>query len=73
MFTFVLTLRHNIWNTVNVANFCEKNMCNKMKKTKKYHTVETIQKSIPLTHKNDRSLSWLGTGTSINSDRAKLG
>ena len=47
---------------------------------KKYHTVGTIPKkytkkeakSILLTQIHDRSLSWLGTGTSIKSGEIKL-
>jgi len=52
-------------------------------KTKKDHTVGTVPKfirnivevgtfDIHNTHIHDRSLSWLSTGTSINSDKVKL-
>jgi hypothetical protein len=34
--------------------------------------VETDPKSILLTHIHDRSLSWIGTGTSIKSGGVKL-
>jgi len=46
-------------------------------KTKKYHTVGTVPKcdrkiDTPNIHIHDRSLSWIGTGTSIKSGGAKL-
>ena len=52
-------------------------------KNKKYHTVRTIQKSNlkivergkndpPNKQIHDRSISWLGTGTSIKSGGVKL-
>jgi len=49
---------------------------NKMK-NKTYHTVEVQlqyqrSNSIPLTQIHGRSLSWLGTGTSIKCERVKL-
>ena len=65
--------------------FIEKIICrlneNKMKKPK-YHTVGTFQNPIERDHRNgdkidtqtqiqERSKSWLGTGTSVNSDGAK--
>ena len=35
------------------------------KKNRKYHTVKSVIK-FSVTHLHDRSLPWLGTGTSIN-------
>ena len=47
----------------------------KWKRNRKEKKTETLQKetiSIPLTHIHDRSLSCLGTETSIKSDEVKL-
>ena len=40
-------------------------MTNLKKKNRKYHTVKSVTK-FSVTHLHDRSLPWLGTGTSIN-------
>ena len=53
----------------------KKTINKKQKKTKKYYTVGLVPNSnrkILDTQTHDHSLSWLGTGTSIKSDRVKL-